>query len=323
MDALTHLNEHIDMERLLAHYKFDEVREEGSYIRSCCKIHDGSNPSAFVVNTQNKLWYCHTGGCGGGDAYTLVQRMEEVSFKEAVEIVARIFNVDIAEMEIMERNTHQMNEMKRWIKAVQSRRGKSYHPYEINVLQKSVRRFRDFDEDTLHHFGLTFVEEVEAQKHNGETYTLRNRLVFPVYQNGVQIGASLRRTKSTDFPKWSHQPVKLKTSDILYNYDATHGENVIVVVEGMPDTWAFYEIGIVAVATFGAHLTDEQRRLLMRTGADIVLAYDGDEAGREATKKAYSVLYKTTNTKTMRFEPGEDPASISREELRKRYGERT
>lgn len=320
MDALTLLNQHIDMYKLLEHYDFDRVKPEGSMIRSCCKLHGGSNPTAFAVNTSNNLWYCHTGGCGGGDAYTLVRRLEECSFQEAVHIVARIMGVDIENMEILEQKASYMEDVKRWVKTMRSRTiEKPVIAYQITSEQRDVAKFRDFRPETLQHFGLKYVERVHLISRDDKPYSLTNRLVFPITFNGVVIGASLRRIRAQDEPKWSHQPVSLETSEILYNFDACEGLSTIVICEGIVDVWAYHEIGITATCTFGAHLTETQYRLLMRTGADLVWSYDGDKAGCLATEKATQTFKYKANQYVVTFADGEDPASISREELKKRY----
>lgn len=323
MDALTLLNKHIDMYKLLEHYDFDRVKQEGSMIRACCKLHGGSNPTAFVVNTSNNLYYCHTGGCGGGDAYSLVRKLEECSFQEAVQIVASIMGVDIENMEILEQKASYLDDVKKWVKTMRSRTvEKPVVAYQITSEQRDVAKFRDFQPETLQHFGLKYVERVHLISRDDKPYSLTNRLVFPVVYNGVVVGASLRRIKAQDEPKWSHQPVSLETSEILYNFDACEGLSTIVICEGIVDVWAYHEIGITAVATFGAHLTETQYRLLMRTGADLVWSYDGDEAGVKATDKATQAFKYKANQYVVRFDSNEDPASITREELKIRYEER-
>lgn len=315
MDALTLLNEHVDILRIMEHYQFVDAVEEGGYVRACCKIHDGNSPSAFVANVDTKLWFCHTGGCGGGDIYTLVQRMEECSFPESVKFIAKFFAVDIESLEIAERKSEQIQELKAWIKAVQSRRKVEFSEFKLVDASKNVTKFRDFQPETLKHFGLKWLEVFHGEKRNGTPYLLKNRLLFPIYQGGMLIGASLRRVSESDYPKWSHQPVRFHTGDILYNYDSVLGKSEVIVVEGIVDVWAYHEIGLHAVCTFGAHLTDVQKKLLMKTGADIVLSYDGDDAGRTAQAKIYEQLSKTTNTKQVFLSDGQDPASIGREEL--------
>ena len=139
---------------------------------------------------------------------------------------------------------------------------------------------------------------------------------------GLTIGASLRRTKETDIPKWSHQPINIKTSNLLYNYDEAIDAESVVIVEGAFDVWAFHEIGITAVATYGAHITDEQYRMLLQCRADLILAYDGDVAGRKAQREVLKRLRGKANLYTIHFDDGEDPASIKREELRDKYESR-
>lgn len=319
MDAVTLLRNHIDVERLMKHYDFDKMKHHGKIIRACCKIHGGDNPTAFVMNTENGLWYCHTGDCGAGDVFTLVQKMENLDFPSAVKWVANFFHVDISNLQITERKQAYMQEIKQWIKTMQSRKKKTLNEYVIDAEIREVTKFREFKEETLRHFDLGYVERIKLKKRDGGEYTLYNRLVFPIIQNGIQVGALFRRIKSTDVPKWSNQPANIETENLLYNYDATHGKMEIVVVEGILDVWAYHEIGITAVATFGAHLTEEQAKLLLRTGADIVLSYDGDDAGRIATKKAIDMLKYKANIKCVVFDEGEDPENIGREELKKRY----
>lgn len=323
MDAVSTLNPLIKMDALLRHYDFDGVSRYGTMIRSCCKLHGGNNPSGFVVNTRNNLWYCHTGDCGGGDAYTLVQKLENCSFNEAVLRIAEIFRVDIANLEILERKSAYMEEMMKWVHTMSARRHKQLEEYTIEGTVRAVAKFRDFQPSTIQHFGLQYVEQIHLKNRNSKSFYLKNRLLFPIYFKHTLLGVSLRRIKPTDTPKWLHQPTEIETKEILYNYDATFGVERIVIVEGIVDVWAYHEIGITAVGTFGAHLTEEQYRLLMRTGAELVWSYDGDSAGQMAKEKAIKQFRHKADQYVVHFEEHEDPASIPREELLKRYGERT
>jgi DNA primase len=320
VDALTVINEHIDMEKLLEHYDFDKIDAKGSMIRACCKLHGGSNPTSFVVNTRNNLWYCHTGGCGGGDAYTLTQKIEQVDFPTSVRIVAELFGINIDNLDIKERMSTYVEEMKKWTKTMQKFNKKATHnEYIIPDETRPVTKFRQFKPETLAHFGLQHVELIHLLSREDKPYVLRNRLVFPITNNGIQIGVSLRRVKTIDVPKWSHQPVDLETRELLYNYDAIQGLSTVVIVEGIIDVWAYFEIGVQAVCTFGAHVTDEQYRLLMKTGADLIWSFDGDKAGRTVTEQALELFRNKANQYVVSFEEGEDPASIEREELKRRY----
>lgn len=319
MDAVTLLQKNIQPEQLLHHYKFHNVHHNGNMIRSCCKIHDGNNPTGFVMDTETGLWYCWTGGCGGGDMITLVQKMENIGFKSAVQFLADLFKINLANATISERKANHIKELQTWIKAIRSRSIEEHVEYHVNVPVKEVIKFRDFQEETLRHFNLGHVNKIQLQKRNGEHYTLRNRLLIPIIQDGKQVGVSLRRVKNTDIPKWSHQPLHIHTRNMLYNFDEVKTCNKIVIVEGMFDVWAYHELGISACATFGAHITEQQYRMLMRTGADLVFSYDGDEKGKEATQKAIKLFKNKANMEYVPFNAGEDPANITREVLYERF----
>lgn len=323
MDAVTIITEHLDVDRLLQHYDFDKINPDGDIVRACCKIHGGNNPTAFVINRETGLWYCHTGSCGGGDVFTLVQKMESCDFPSAVRWLANFFDIDINNLRITERKYQYVEELKSFIKTVKSKRKKVFQQFTIEEEIKEVTKYRDFKPETLEHFHLGYVESVKLKKRDGAYYTLLHRLVFPISFNNIQVGISFRRTNSNDFPKWSHQPAHIETKELLYNYDEAKSSQIIAICEGISDVWAFYEIGVSAVCTFGAHITQEQYKLLLKTGADLVLAYDGDEAGKLVTERALKMFKYKANLYTIHLNDSEDPQSIGREELLKRYESRT
>jgi DNA primase len=319
VDAVTTLNDKVDIEKLLVHYGFQNLNSDGNMIRCSCKMHNGNNPTAFVVNRDTGLWYCHTGSCGGGDAYTLVQRMENTSFPNAVRFIATFFNVDISELNIRERQPSYIANIKKFLSLMRDK-DKEYPEFQINEEMRDVAKFRNFQESTLAYFGVKYLKRITLSKKVEGSYTLQNRLMFPINFMGRMVGASLRRLSSKDFPKWSHQ--NIDTGNFLYNYDNIILAREIVVCEGITDVMAFHELGIPAVATFGAHITHKQYKLLLKTGADIVLAFDGDEAGQLAKKKAIELLKNKANISIIAFLPGEDPENIPREILYERYTNR-
>lgn len=322
MEATQLIKQHLDVEKILEHYDFDGIHHHGDMIRAKCKMHGGVNPTSFIISDEG-LWYCHAGICGGGDIYTLVQKFEECGFPESVRKVADLLGIDITNLTITERKKSYEAELRKWIRTMSSRTKKKVkEEFVVTVPIKEVTKFRSFEQETMQHFGLGYIEEIFLKKRDGGAYSLKDRLSFPIIFDGMQVGLSLRKTKAKDFPKWSHQPVSLETGDILYNYDAVSGKTSITIVEGMLDVWAFHEIGVTAVATFGAHITEEQYRLLMRTGADLVLAFDGDQPGQVATQKAIDMFRYKANVERVLFHEDEDPESIPRNELKLKYESR-
>lgn len=323
MLATEYLRPHIDMMKILKHFNFDSIREEGDLIRSACAIHGGDRVDAFVVNTKNNLYYCHTGGCGGGDVFTLVQEMMECSFQESVRFVADFFEVDISNMEVAQAKAKEQKELDSWMRTLLDRKVEPHSQYDTPDGAKQVVKFRGFNRETLEKFNLMHIDTLDLLSREGRPYTIKNRLAFPIIQDSTQIGMSYRAVNPKDVPKWTHQPGSIRTKDILYNYDSAIGKSNVAVVEGIPDVWAYDEIGVTAVCTFGAHLTAEQYKMLMRTGADIDLSYDGDNAGKEITRKAIEMFKNVANVRVVQFEVGQDPESISREELLSLYEQRS
>ena len=93
--------------------------------------------------------------------------------------------------------------------------------------------------------------------------------------------------------------------------------------EGMFDVWRWFEAGYEnAVCTFGAHLTEEQYRILLRSGKDVIWSYDGDEAGLNATKKAIDMMRYKANQWVIKMPDGIDPGSCEIQELKRLYEQR-
>ena len=314
MDALSLVKKHADYDVLLNEFDFKSIDSGNKEIRCACGLHGGNNPSAFVVNKDNGLWFCHTGGCGGGDIVTLVEKKLGLTFTESVEWLSNRFNIDLQGVDLIERTELQQSELKAFTKAIRARKGKN-----VNVIQlpegKKLSSFRDFKKETLQLFSLSYHDKVIVQNKENKDVELRNRIMFPIISNDVCIGYGLRRTVSTHQPKWFYQPLNLVLGNHLYNYDNVRNSDELYVVEGMTDVMAFTDIGIPAVATFGAHMTEEQERILLRSGATLVIAYDGDDAGIRAKDKVLKRLNNKANLYYIDFKPGEDPANISREEL--------
>ena len=318
MDAVSVIKQNIDVEKILRHYNVD-FKYFGDYIRCACPIHNGDNPTAFVIN-EDFLWSCHTGGCGAGDVFTFIEQMEDLDFPKAVKKVAEILEIDIENLIIAERKNDYLKEVEKFLKYIKSKKKKkTLDEYVPKAELTQVRSFRNFDEKTLQKFELKYAKEIELDKKDGGTFKLYERLVIPIYVNDVQIGVSIRKIRAKDNPKWFHAPHTMETGNILYNIDNCKNDSEIIVCEGMFDVWSWYEAGYNAICTFGAHLSEEQYRMLLRTGKNIIWCYDGDNAGLEATKKAVQMMKYKTNQWIIHLPEGADPGNCSPDDLRELY----
>lgn len=323
MDAVSVIKKHIDVEKILQHYNIN-YEYYGDYIRCKCPIHNGDNPTAFVVN-ENFLWSCHTGDCGNGDLFTFIEKMEDVCFIDAVKIASKILEVDIDNLVIAERKNDYQKEMEKFLKYIKSKKKRKnieLKEYTPKAELLDVKSFRNYTEDTLKFFDLKYVKEIEVDKKEGGSFKMYERLFIPIRIDNILIGASLRKIRAKDNPKWFHTPPSIETGNMLYNINNCTS-NEIIVVEGIFDVWSWHQAGFKnAVATFGAHLSEEQYRMLLRTGKDIIWCYDGDNAGINATIKAVEKMKYKVRQWVIHMPEGADPGNCTSEQLQKLYKEK-
>lgn len=321
MDAMTKIKNNLDVVKILEYYKFEHINDRSRFIRACCKIHGGDNPTSFVIDKDSGLWNCHV--CGEkGDIFKLPMKLDNTDFVTAVRKIAGVIGISINGLEVIMPTNDVTRSLKDFVRIMNKNKKEKFDEYELPE-GREIASYRGFGEFTLQHFNVQYVENLRVKKRDSELhYSLRNRVVFPIVFQGKTIGYSARRTVSTEYAKWIHQPNEIKTGNILYNYDNILESEVVVVCEGIMDVIACWEVGIDAVCSFGSSLSDEQINLLLMLSADIVMCYDADEAGQKGINKAKEKLTKKTNLFIMELPVGQDPASISGQELKQIYNNR-
>ena len=328
MYAVEFINKNLDAMKILEYYNFEEISDRGNMIRARCKIHGGDNPTAFCWNKNNNLWICYTGDCGGGDVFTLIEKIEKCNFSTAVKKAAEILNLNINDMEIISEDRIKAEHIKWLNKELQKQNKKEMKEYQLPYTKYSTNNedFTRFDEETLNFYKSKFCKLFPTE--NGYLY---NKLVIPLYENKKLIGCALRDTTGKVKPKWFYTPEHIKVSRILYNYDLVKDLTEknsditeIILTEGIFDVWAYHKAGIDnAMAVFGSSLSDEQIKLILQLNLDVTLSFDNDKAGNKATDKAIKVLKNKVTVKKINLPEGKDPADIETEELLKAYLNRT
>ena len=310
-----------DFIKVLEYYNTKGLQDVGDAYRACCPIHGGKNPTSFILKKDNGLFFCHA-GCGGGDIITFIEKIENVEFEEAIRILSNILEVNIEDIEIKQQQSLLKENTDKWIKYVkQFSQPLIMNEYKLpDIKLYNVNSFRGFTKETIEFFGMKYAKEFPITKSNGDISLIKDRLVFPITFNNTLVGVTLRRVNNRDYPKWMHQPTKIVTGQILYNYDKITPFEPVGVVEGILDVWKYHQIGITnVVATFGANLTKEQERLLIKKTDTIWLSYDNDKAGNKATIKAIDKLkYKANLTKVM-LPNNTDPCDLEDKELKEIY----
>ena len=282
-----------------------------------CPFHNEKTPS-FSVNTGKQIYYCF--GCHkGGGVINFIMEVENLSFPEAVEFLAKRAGMEVPQSDRRDESAErqrkrllQLNkEAARWYyEVLQSEEGKAVRDYlekrrisrkvAVNfgmgaapnawdrLLQEMTRR--GYSKQELLAAGL-----IVANKNGGFYDKFRNRLMLPVLDHRGEVVGFGSRVIDNSEPKYmntTETPVYHKRQ-VLYGLHLakkTKRPNIILC-EGNLDVVTLHQAGFDnAVASMGTALTVEQTRLLSRFTKELVLCYDNDGAGQQATERALQLL---------------------------------
>lgn len=313
------------------------LKRAGSRLQGLCPYHSERSPS-FTVFPDSQSFYCF--GCGaGGDAITFVMRSENLDYPGAVEHLAKRAGITIpqnAEEEqggVSRKRVYEMNlAAAKYFRAClfDERIGKAGMEYLAGKRKLPpiiIKRFGlGFAPDGFG--GLTdymkkqgFTEEElvtgflcgKSQK-TGRAYDyFRNRVIFPIINTSGDVIAFGGRVMDDSKPKYlnSSDTPGFKKSKNLFalNYAKNHCSERMILCEGYMDVIACHAAGFEnAVATLGTALTQEQARLMAKHTKEVLIAYDSDEAGQNAAKKAIRMLSDVgLEVKVLNMEGAKDP----------------
>ena len=298
-----------------------------------CPFHSEKTPS-FAVNPDKQIYHCF--GCGkGGGVINFIMEVENLSFPEAVEFLARRAGMPIPE----EQNDF---ESKKRARMLALNRDAARFFYE-QLQTPAGRRARDYMAQrrigavTARNFGLGFAPDswdslrkamkakgytdfemadaglLRKRENSGFYDTFRDRLMFPVIDvRGNVIGFSGRILGDGE-PKYMNSPETLvfnKSRNLFaLNLAKKSKCGYIILSEGNIDVVSLHQAGFdSAVASLGTSLTPEQARLLSRYTNEVIIAYDSDGAGVKAAQRAIGILEKLDmKVKVLRMTGAKDP----------------
>ena len=313
---LTELTERSDIVDVVSGY-VRLTRRSGSNLFGLCPFHSEKTPS-FSVSPDKQIYHCF--GCGkGGGVINFIMEIENLSFPEAVEFLAKRAGMQMPE----ESNDRESRKRSRLlalnkdaarffyeqlsspagapaIEYMKRRRigpataknfGLGYAPDTWDSLVKAMhaKGYSDFE---LFDAGL-----VRRGKSGGFYDTFRSRLMFPVIDvRGNVIGFSGRILGDGE-PKYMNSPETLvfnKSRNLFaLNLAKKSKSGYIILAEGNIDVVSMHQAGFdSAVASLGTSLTPEQARLLSRYTKEVIIAYDNDTAGKKAAQRAIGILEK-------------------------------
>ena len=309
-DFLEHLREACPMETIAGNY-VNLIRRGRHYVCNC-PFHSEKSPSCTIFpDTQS--FYCF--GCGaGGDVITWVRRMENLEFTDAVKQLAeksglqvpndreadrraqlrtRIFAINRETANFYFRNLVAGND-KRGLQYFVSRQlkpesikkyGLGYAPESWNTLTDHLLK-KGFTEEEL------LAANVAHRSGKGNLYdAFRGRVMFPIVDTrGAVIGFGGRVLDDSQ-PKYlntAKTPVFDKGRNLFsLNFAKDSSSTHMILAEGYMDVIAINQAGFSnVVATLGTAITPEQARKLTQYAKEMIIAYDSDGPGQQATQKA-------------------------------------
>lgn len=297
-----------------------------------CPFHDDNNPS-MSVSPSRQIYKCFS--CGAtGTVFKFIMDYENISFLEAVKKVAEIGGVSVNIGKILKKKTHtELHQiydlsLKFYINNLNTQNGKEAREY---------LKSRKINDDIIKEFqiGLSLKHNTLSQiltkkfkpdevlksglvgKNDRGYYDLfYDRIMFPLYDlDGNPVAYSGRIYNKQDNSKYfnTRETEIFKKGELIYNYhrakEIARRKNQVIVMEGFMDVIRACTIDIKnVIAMMGTAVTDTQAHLIKRMAKDIILCFDGDEAGAKATMSCSNELIKLGVTpKIVRLEDNLDP----------------
>ncbi len=292
---------------------FVPLKKRGRIHSAVCPFHNEKTPS-FTVYEDTSSFYCF--GCGtGGDVITFVKLYENLDYVETIKYLA-----NRAALKLPDEKSDIVSKQKSTIISANKKAARFFFDMLNSEEGKTARaylRHRGLRDAIITRFGIGYAPDsfgklrdhlkslgffendlvlagLCSRGKNGNVYDFfRNRVLFPIIDiRGNVVGFSGRRIRDEDSPRkyvnTSETPV-YKKSELLFamNLAKSNKTRRIILAEGQLDAIALHSAGFSeAVAVLGTSLTDNHVRQISQYADQVVIAYDNDQAGMAATKKA-------------------------------------
>ncbi|MBT3621215.1 DNA primase [Flavobacteriales bacterium] len=327
---------------------FVALKKRGVNYIGNCPFHNEKTPS-FTVSPTKGIYKCF--GCGkGGNSINFVMEIEHFNYPEALKFVAKKYNIEIEEEELTSEQLERSNEKDSlfivssfandyfqdmlWNSDEGKAVGLSYFK-ERGFTEETIKKFelgynpkakdafskvaikKAYDKEVLVSSGLSLINESSGQIVD----RFKERTMFPIQSySGRTLGFGGRAFNAKAKAKYLNSPETLiyHKSKVLYGLNfaknAIGKEGLCYIVEGYTDVISMYQNGIEnVVSASGTALGLEQIKLINRLAQNVVLLFDGDNAGIKATYKSINMILKEgMNVKIAAFPEGEDPDSFAK-----------
>jgi DNA primase len=322
------------------------LKKKGKNYWGCCPFHHENTPS-FSVTPDKGFYYCF--GCqSGGNVFNFLMKIENISFFDAVKILAQKMNIPLPEKEKTSQELARERENTKLYRANEMAREFFYACLTKTVYGKKAREYlqsRGVTNDIIESFKIGFappawdkllhaflergIEQdvllkagliVERSSGGGVYDRFRSRVIFPISDARGRVVGFGGRVIDNSQPKYLNSPETpvFNKRYILFGFDAAYKfikeTGQAIVVEGYMDAITAHAFGIKnVVASLGTAFSPEQAKLLLRNAKEIFFAYDSDAAGQNATLRALSILRNLgANVRVILIPDGKDPDEFIR-----------
>ncbi len=311
------------------------LKRAGRNYMGLCPFHKEKSGS-FCVSPDKQIFHCF--GCGvGGNVFHFISKIENLNFKESVEMLANRAGVELPVSGNFEDD--KLAKLKSRVYEVNKCAAEFYHENLYKLTAKPGQEYvkkRHLDNKTLKAFKIgysgRFNELYTELKSKGFTEEeilasclvnknpdgkfidrFRNRLMFPIFDTHERVIAFGGRVLDDSKPKYINSPEDIVYSKgrhlFAFNIARKYNSKTIIMVEGYMDAVSLHQRGIHnAVASLGTALTEAQGRLLRRSCEKVIIGYDADGAGQAATLRGLEILQNLgCDIRILQIEGAKDP----------------
>ena len=321
------------------------LKRSGANMFGLCPFH-GEKTASFSVAPDKGIYYCF--GCHkGGGVINFQMELEGLSYPDAVRSLAKRVGMTVPEDEQYQSRYKQQERL--W--ALHKEAARFFHTQLYSPVGKQALDYalgRGMSRGILTTFGVGYAPDswdsmvkamaakgytnqelidsglVTVSRKNGNLFDrFRDRLMFPIIDvrgNVIGFGGRIIK-KDADAAKYLNSPETIifnKRKNLFgLNLAKKTKQNYLILVEGNIDVVALHQYGFDnAIASLGTSLTEEQATLISRYAEQVVLVYDGDNAGQDATRRAIPILEKAgLQVKVLQIRDAKDP-----DEFLKKFG---
>ena len=312
------------------------LKRTGRNYMGLCPFHKEKSGS-FCVSPDKQIFHCF--GCGvGGNVFHFISKIENLNFKESVEMLANRAGVELP-VSSNSAEDDKRERLKSRVYEVNKCAAEFYHENLYKPTAKPGQEYvkkRHLDNKTLKAFKIgysgRFNELYTELKSKGFTEEeilasclvnknpdgkfidrFRNRLMFPIFDTHERVIAFGGRVLDDRKPKYINSPEDIVYSKgrhlFAFNIARKYNSKTIIMVEGYMDAVSLHQRGIHnAVASLGTALTEAQGRLLRRSCEKVIIGYDADGAGQTATLRGLEILQNLgCDIRILQIEGAKDP----------------